>query len=184
MQFEPETFTHIFKNGEVFAYPTEAVYGLGCDPLNEVGVYEILALKSRPVEKGMILIAQDISQIWDFVRFNDVSESTRRAINESWPGPVTWLLPKSSKTPDYVSGDSDMVAVRVTTHPLVRKMCQAVGSPIISTSANPASEEPARSSEEVESYFGEKVIIIDGSLGEQQAPSKIIHSQTMEIIRS
>jgi L-threonylcarbamoyladenylate synthase len=76
-----------------------------------------------------------------------------------------------------------MVAVRVTNHPLVQQMCWAVNGPLVSTSANPASEEPARSIKEVKQYFGEQVILIDGDLGEQKAPSKIIHSLTMETIR-
>jgi tRNA threonylcarbamoyl adenosine modification protein (Sua5/YciO/YrdC/YwlC family) len=184
MRFDAEQFRQDYAQGKVFAYPTEAVYGLGCDPLNESAVYEILRLKQRPVEKGMILIAQTIEQILPFVEFESLDIHTQSKIIDSWPGPVTWLLPKSSHTPAFISGDSDMVAVRVTSHPLVQQMCWAVNSPLVSTSANPASEEPARSPEQVDGYFADEVVLIDGSLGEQTTPSKIINSLTMEILRS
>lgn len=183
MQFEPIQFRQDFAQGKVFAYPTEAVFGLGCDPLNESAVYEILRLKQRPVEKGMILIAQSIEQVLPFVKFQSLSEDTQAKIIETWPGPVTWLLPKSDHTPHCISGDSEMVAIRVTNHPLVQQMCWAVNSPLVSTSANPATEEPARSVHEVKMYFGQQVHIIEGELGQQKTPSKIIHSLTMETIR-
>lgn len=183
MKFEAHQFRQDFVQGKVFAYPTEAVFGLGCDPLNESAVWEILRLKQRPVEKGMILIAQNVEQILPYVDFAVLDESTQAKILETWPGPVTWLLPKSTLTPDFISGDSDMVAVRVTNHPLVQQMCWSVNAPLVSTSANPATEEPARSAEQVIRYFGDQVILIDGALGEQKTPSKIIHSLTMETIR-
>jgi len=150
MYFDNDSFRQHFVEGRVFAYPTEAVFGLGCDPLNESAVYEILRLKQR----------------------------------DSWPGPVTWLIPKLSHTPTFISGDSDMIAVRVTTHPLVQQMCWTVNRPLISTSANPASKTPAKSSKELKQYFGDDLIVIDGALGEQQSPSKIINSLNMEIIRA
>ena len=173
-----------FAGGEVFAYPTEAVFGLGCDPQNKEAGYIILTLKNRPVEKGMILIASDFTQIAPYVMFAELPESTQKQILDSWPGPVTWLLPKSSHTPDWVSGDSPMIAVRISAHPLVREMCESVNHPIISTSANPATQEPARSVAQVREYFGDSLNVIEGDLGKQGAPSKIFHSLTLETIRS
>ena len=184
MQFDPVQFRQDYALGKVFAYPTEAVFGLGCDPLNEQAVNEILRLKQRPVEKGMILIAQTIEQILPFVKFETLEEEIQAKIIDSWPGPVTWLMPKSEHTPYFISGDSDMVAVRVTSHPLVQKMCWAINGPLVSTSANPATKEPARSASEVLDYFGEQLVLIEGALGEQKTPSKIIHSLSMEVIRS
>ncbi|MBT1451611.1 Sua5/YciO/YrdC/YwlC family protein [Glaciecola sp. XM2] len=184
MQFDANTFKRDFDAGSVFAYPTEAVFGLGCDPLNEQAVHRILELKQRPVEKGMILIAQSYAQIAPYVDVSDLDDVTQKAIKDSWPGPFTWLLPKSSKTPAFISGDSDMVAVRVTSHALVCEMCLAVNGPMVSTSANPATQEPARSEAEVLDYFGADVILIEGALGKQKTPSTIIHSKTMETIRS
>lgn len=173
-----------FGNGEVFAYPTEAVYGLGCDPQNQEALYQILTLKKRPVEKGVILIASDLSQIQPYVSMDGLPLSTQTKIKESWPGPVTWLLPKSAYTPDWISGYSDMVAVRISDHPLVGAMCDLLGQAIVSTSANPAGLEPATTANQVASYFPDGVHIIEGDLGQQQTPSKIFHSLTLETIRA
>jgi L-threonylcarbamoyladenylate synthase len=173
-----------FEQGEVFAYPTEAVFGLGCDPQNKEAVHRILELKKREVEKGVILVASDFSQIAPYVDFTSLPEDKQEVIQKSWPGPVTWLLPKTAHTPDWISGDSDMVAVRLTAHPLVRQMCDVVNQAIVSTSANPASLPPARNHHEVAKYFGKDLHIIQGNLGKNRSPSKILHSQTMETIRA
>ena len=173
-----------FDNGGVFAYPTEAVFGLGCDPQNQEALYRILELKNRPVEKGVILIASQWTQIQAYVSMDSLSISTQMRIKESWPGPITWLLPKSASTPDWVSGDSDMVAVRISDHPIVNTMCDLLGKAIVSTSANPAGLEPAKTARQVLSYFPDGVHVIEGDLGQQQTPSKIFHSLTLETIRA
>ena len=179
-----QTLSTWYANGQVFAYPTEAVFGLGCDPLNKEAVYKILSLKSREVEKGMILIASEFSQIAPYVLFDTLDQSAQSQILATWPGPVTWLLPKSPKTPDWISGDSAMLAVRISRHPLVVQMCQHLGKPLVSTSANPAGEMPAKSEQEVRDYFGKDLPVVAGALGEQTSPSKIFHSLTMETIRA
>lgn len=173
-----------YCDGQVFAYPTEAVFGLGCDPQNEDAVHKILSLKTRAVEKGMILIASDFIHIQKYVLFDELPLNTQQKIFASWPGPVTWLLPKSSYTPKWISGDSDMVAVRLSAHPLVQAICQHLQMPMVSTSANPAGQPPATSIEEVKAYFGNQLNLIEGELGSQRSPSKIFHSLTMETIRS
>lgn len=173
-----------YAQGEIFAYPTEAVYGLGCDPQNRSAVYQILEAKNRPVEKGMILIASDFKQLEPYVMFDKLSNAAQKKILQTWPGPVTWLLPKSQYTPEWVSGESEMVAVRVTAHPLVGAMCNKLKNPIISTSANPASKAPAKSFQQVEDYFGQNINIVKGELGQQNTPSQIFHGITMETIRA
>ncbi len=179
-----QKFEHAFHHHQCFAYPTEAVFGLGCDPLSETAMLEILRLKSRPVEKGVILIAANFAQLKPFVQVDKLPALSQQKAFDSWPGPFTWLMPKSRLTPDWVSGDSDLVAVRVTDHPLVKEMCERVNSPIVSTSANPASLDPARSCEQVRAYFGDDFLVIDGVLGEQQTPSTIINGLTLETLRA
>lgn len=179
-----QAFEHAFRHHQCFAYPTEAVFGLGCDPLSEAALLEILRLKSRPVSKGVILIAGNFAQLAPFVNINKLPVEQQQKVFDSWPGPFTWLLPKSELTPNWISGDSDLVAVRVSNHPLVQHMCELVNSPLVSTSANPANLDPARSSDEVRAYFGNELLIIDGSLGKQQTPSTIINGLTLETLRA
>lgn len=165
------------RAGGVIAYPTEAVYGLGCDPANEAAVLRILALKQRPVDKGVILIAADASQLHTFIEPRLLGENTE--VLGSWPGPHTWLFPYKAGTPSWLTGTHDTLAVRVTAHPVAAALCKAFGGPIVSTSANPASAEPARNSEAVKTYFSDKIdMIIRGTVDTTAQVSSIRDART------
>lgn len=137
---------HTVATGGVIAYPTEAVYGLGCDPLDAAAVRRILAIKQRPEHKGLILIAADFEALLPFVV---PLESARMAeIVASWPGPNTWLLPARPGIPAWLTGHHDTLAVRVPGHRVARALCDAWagygGGALVSTSANVARRAPAR----------------------------------------
>lgn len=154
------------RAGAVIAYPTEAVWGLGCDPWNEDAVYRLLALKSRPVDKGLILVADNIHQ-FDFL-FEDFPEDWIERMSSTWPGPNTWLVPHQGLLPEWVTGQHDTVALRVSDHPLVRELCALVG-PLISTSANPG-RPAAKSRLRVEQYFrGQLDLVLGGALGAEES---------------
>ena len=138
--FRAQCAARVVREGGVIAYPTEAVWGLGCDPWNEDAVYRLLALKARPVEKGLIVVAANIHQL-DFL-LEDLPDVWLDRLAGTWPGPNTWLVPHQERLPEWVTGVHDSVAVRVTDHPLVQELCHLTG-PLISTSANPAGR-PAR----------------------------------------
>jgi L-threonylcarbamoyladenylate synthase len=170
------------EKGGVIAYPTEAVFGLGCLPLLKESVTKILQLKDRPVEKGLILVASDIEQLHEFVDFNEIENT--QVIYESWPGPVTWLIPAKSPTPDWLTGKHTTLAVRVSAQPIVRALCEQLG-PIVSTSANPASAEPAKTSDEVRNYFRSRVdYVIPANISNNLSPTEIRDAQTGNIVRS
>ena len=175
---------HAFQQGEVFAYPTEAVFGLGCDPDNKEAVYRLLALKDRPVEKGLILIAKTYSQLLKYVDDSAIPLDKRTEIFSSWPGPVTWLLPKSTTCPEWITGGSDLVAVRVTDHEVVQDLCSRLCKPLVSTSCNVSGMEPARTSEQVLDQFADEVVLVGGKVGGQQNPSVIKHGITGQILRA
>lgn len=174
--------------GHVLAYPTEAVWGLGCDPYNEQAFLEILRLKQRPIEKGVILLAGHISQVEHLLI--GLSEETKNQIITSWTNrtpaerATTWLLPASSDIPTWIKGKHPKVAVRVTTHPLCVALCQAFGGFIVSTSANPASLDPARSLQDAKAYFADELAYLNGDLGMSQQPSRILDAVTGEVIRA
>lgn len=168
--------------GGVIAYPTEAVFGLGCDPDNESAVRRILELKSRPAEAGLILIADEFSRFESFVQ--PVSPADLERARSRWPGPVSWLFPRSSKVPDWLAGRHPTIAIRVTAHPLCRDLCAKLGGAIVSTSANPGGEEPARSSREVLAYFKDRIDgVLEGPLGEQENPSEIRDLASGKLVR-
>jgi L-threonylcarbamoyladenylate synthase len=169
--------------GKVIAYPTEAVYGLGCDPGNERAVRRILALKNRSPDGGLILIADSFDRLAGYV--NPVPENRMQVARASWPGPVTWLFPRASHVPDYLAGKHATIALRVTSHPTCQALCSAFGGAIVSTSANPAAGQPAKSPEEVTRYFGDAIDgIVAGALGEQKRPSEIRDLATGAVIRA
>mgnify|MGYP001812794639 FL=1 len=170
-------------DGGVIAYPTEAVYGLGCDPDNEDAVRRILELKNRPESAGLILIADRLERFAPYIEA--VSAGDRERALAAWPGPVTWLFPRSAMVPDWLAGIHPTIALRITAHPGCRALCEAFGGPIVSTSANPSAEDPARSAEQVDAFFrGQLCGIVEGELGGGQQPSEIRDLATGRVIRA
>ena len=138
------------RNGGVIAYPTEGVWGLGCDPRNESAVMRLLALKQREVAKGLILIAANEAQLADYIDLAALAADARDAIRASWPGPNTWIVPASTLAPRWITGAHDGIAVRVTAHPVVIALCDGFGHALVSTSANLASAPSPRSRTELD----------------------------------
>lgn len=177
----------VIAAGGVIAYPTEAVWGLGCDPWDLDAVERILELKQRPMEKGLILVAGSVEQI----RFllEPLPKAQQDEALKHWPGPVTCLLPDVlGQIPTAVRGRHSSIAVRVSDHPTVRALCEMAGSPLVSTSANPAGRQPARTSWQVRQYFRaaqhfQLDYLVPGSLGGHRKPSKIIDIVTGKQLR-
>lgn len=168
--------------GQVIAYPTEAVFGLGCDPANESAVRKLLSFKGRSEAVGFILIASDFTQLKAWVAAPDAA--LLAAAMQTWPGPVNWLFPRAAGVPDYVAGNHDTIAVRITAHEPSRALCAAFGSALISTSANHSAAKPARSAGEVEDYFGHFLGgILTGPLGGASNPCEIRDLATGAVIR-
>lgn len=167
----------------VIAYPTEAVFGLGCDPDSETAVMQLLAFKQRPVEKGLILIAADYSQLKPYIADHALSVAQREKMFSSWPGPVTWVLPALPDTPRWLTGRFDTLAVRVSDHPLVQALCQKFGKPLVSTSANLSGQPPCRNVEEVLQQFGAHFPVLHGETGGRLNPSEIRDVISGDIIR-
>ncbi len=158
---------------EVIAYPTEAVFGLGCDPDSEKAVNALLALKQRPWQKGLILIAANYEQLKPYVDDSALTDSQRETIFSVWPGPVTWVIPTRPETPRWLTGSFDSLAVRVSDHPLVQQLCSQYGKPLVSTSANLSGQEPCRTTEEVRIQFGSSLPVLAGLVGGRLNPSEI-----------
>jgi L-threonylcarbamoyladenylate synthase len=169
------------NQGKVIAYPTEAVYGLGSDPWNEVAVNKILTIKHRPWQKGLIIVAADFNQLQAFIQ--PVSAAILAQLEATWPGPTTWLLPVSSAVPAYLHGEHDTIAVRVTAHHQTAELCRAFGGAIVSTSANSAGKRPARTSQQVRWHLRDVDYILSGQCSGSNQPTEIRNAQTGETIR-
>ncbi|HQQ63518.1 MAG TPA: Sua5/YciO/YrdC/YwlC family protein [Pseudomonadales bacterium] len=170
------------RNGGVIAYPTEAVWGLGCDPLDEQAVMRVLALKKRDWRKGVILVAASIEQLAPYLRGLD--DEKYATLRKSWPGPNTWLVPDNGVAPSWITGGQPTLAVRVSAHPVVAALCHAFDGAIVSTSANIAGDPPARSIRDVIRYFGNDIdVIVPGDVGGADKPTQIRNLMTGEICR-
>ena len=173
----------LLRQGRVIAYPTEAVYGLGCDPFNPYAVTQILSLKNRSIKKGFILIASEWKQVEALTQPLDSKILVR--VFSMWPEPVTWLFPATAKVPYWVRGDHTTIAVRVTDHPLARLLCCHFGGPIVSTSANLERQPPIQDMRILKMIFGNKIdAILEGTLGFSKRPSEIRDAITGKILRA
>ena len=170
------------RAGSVVAYPTEAVYGLGCDPQNRAACERILELKGRDRGAGLILIAARLDQLEPFI--DEFDDATATRVAETWPGPATWLVPGEA-APGWIRGIHPRVAVRVTAHPVAAALCTAAGTALVSTSANPSGAEPARTAAQVRKLFGDAIdVIVDGECGGLAAPTPIRDAITGATIRA
>lgn len=182
---EIEGAAALLRAGGVLAYPTEAVFGLGCDPQDLAAFERVCALKERPAGQGVLLIAADFSQVERYIALDQLPEACLAQAQSSWPGPHTWVFPRSAAVPAWVVGAHDGIAVRVTAHEPSAALCRAFGGAIVSTSANPHGQPPARSVQEVIGYFGDAIDgLLAASLGGGERPTGIRDALTGAIIRA
>lgn len=172
------------REGEVIAYPTEGVFGVGCDPDNSKAIEKLLQLKQRPVSKGLILVAASYQQLQPYIDESQLTAKQLEQVKQSWPGPVTWVMPCSDKVSEWVSGQYDSIAVRVSDHPLVQKMCIAFGKPLTSTSANLTGQPPCKTTQEVYQQLGSQLVaVLEGETGGRENPSEIRDAKTSKVLR-
>jgi L-threonylcarbamoyladenylate synthase len=167
------------RQGGVVACPTEAVWGLSCDPFDEAAVRRLLALKQRAEDKGLILVADQASQLDGLVDWNRLPAGRREAVLASWPGPHTWIVPASDRVPRWITGAHDGVAVRVSAHPVVAALCRGFDGPLVSTSANLAARPAPRRRQDIDPDLAAKVdAIVDGETGPLERPTQIRDART------
>ena len=166
----------------VVAVPAEAVWGLSCDPWSWRAVSELLAMKQRPVSKGLILVGSDMQQFSHLL--STLSARDQQTVALSWPGSNTWLVPNRGIYPPWVTGDHDEVAIRVTSAPNLARLCSHWGGPLVSTSANPAGAQPANLRAQVVRYFGTSLPAAAGAVQRSGRPSIIRRLETGEVLRA
>ena len=172
----------VLRGGGIVAYPTEGVYGLGCLPTELDTVERLLRVKRRSWRKGLPLIAANLEQLTPFVTIP--ADGQREEILASWPGPVTWVLPARSETPDLLTGGRSTLAVRVTSHEISRALCLQADSPLISTSANRAGRPPLLSARAVRIALGGEIdYVLAGPLGGLENPTAIRDGRTGAYLR-
>ncbi|CBL43643.1 putative translation factor (SUA5) [gamma proteobacterium HdN1] len=178
----------ILHEGGVIACPTEAVWGLSCDPFNPMAVQRILDLKQRDPSKGLLLVAANEQAIAPLLAH--LAPVLLERLRAHWPGPFTFLIPDPQNwVPPYVKGNHPHVAVRISAHPLVHRLCEAFGGPLVSTSANQQGAPPARSETDLRNWLNtlentaDRPHILPGSTGGQTNPTRIIDLMSGETVR-
>ncbi len=175
--------TQILNTGGLIAYPTEAVYGLGCLAHFDNTIRRLLDIKQRPDEKGLILLISDLAQLDDYIK--PLSPQIQKKIQASWPGPVSWLLPAKDTVSRLITGQHQSIAVRLSAHPVVKALCQRCQAPLISTSANLYGKNMTYSAFQVRRQFDDQLdYILNAPLGKQGKPSTIVDALNDSIIRN
>ncbi|NII10835.1 Sua5/YciO/YrdC/YwlC family protein [Oleiagrimonas sp. C23AA] len=173
------------RRGGVIAYPTEAVYGFGCDPANQAAFEALFALKQRPPTQGVLLIGADFSHVEPYIDMQRVDAQVLERVQATWPGPQTWIFPRAASVPSWVAGAHEGIALRVTAHPVAAALCRAFGGAIVSTSANRHGEPPSRQAGPVREAFGSGLAaVVEGACGGRERPTPIHDALTGAIIRS
>lgn len=171
------------KQNQVVAYPTEAVFGLGCNPNSQSAVENLLVLKNRPIEKGLILVAPSVDFLQPFIQLERLDEKTRRKLTALYARPTTWIVPARSSVPKFLTGQFDSIAVRICRHPAVIELCRLSGFVLTSTSANLSGLQPCKTADEVRSQFGENFPVLDLPVGNADKPSEIRDIFTNQLFR-
>jgi L-threonylcarbamoyladenylate synthase len=171
----------VLRQGGVIAYPTEAVYGLGCDPSSRQAVERILTIKGRPVKVGFILIGASLAQFTGWIALRP---GERERLRSPAVKPVTWVVTAGPKARRWLTGGRRSIAVRVTAHPVAAALCRAFSGPLVSTSANRHGRPPARSALASRRSLGRELdLVLPGPTGGLRKPTEIRDARTGAVIR-
>lgn len=180
---------HKLLLGQLLAYPTESVWGIGCDPFNASAFQQLLYLKNRPQAKGVILVGADASHFATILK--QLSQTAQDKMLASWRSnkdqqqAITWLVPvlPAMNIPSWITGQHSSVAIRVSPHPLVKQLCNAFGGMLVSTSCNTATQPPAKTLSQAYDYFLDDVFYLAGDTLGYQQPSQIIDLTSGKVLR-
>lgn len=168
-------------SGGVIAYPTESVFGLGCDPYNSDAIKKILSIKKRPAYKGLIILVSDIEQAQPFLQ--PLSNQQLERVNTPRERAITWLMPCLPEVSPLLRGHFQSLAVRITQHPIARAICELTNTPLVSTSCNIAGKSELKTVVEVRNHMKAKIDwLVSGRCG-GQAPSQIIDITNNRVLR-
>lgn len=158
---ERRLITDYLGSGKLFIYPTETIYGIGCDAFNETAVGRVFEIKQRPQNKPLILLIKDVSMLHELAV--GITPLARRLIEAFWPGPLTMIFKAKPGISNLLTGGTGRIGVRQSPHPLVASIFQVYGHPLVSTSANISNDAPAAAIKDIPTFITDKVdLIIDG----------------------
>lgn len=169
--------SRIVSNGGLVVYPTDTVYGLGCDPFNVKAVKRVFRVKGDR-KKPLPILACSVADLEKIARLSDVA---RKIAAKFWPGPLTVIVPKKPALPDIVTNDLDSVGVRVPKHDMAIQLIRLSDGLLVGTSANKTGQKPACTASEALEQLGEEVdVVLDGGKALLEKPSTVADVTTEE----
>ncbi len=168
--------------GKILAHPTESIWGLGCDALNEEAVKLIFKIKKRDKKKNFILLVKSLESFEKYLE--EINAEDKTFLNKHWPGPYTFLIKYNEKLPTHLKNASGKIAIRVSNHLPIRHLFESFSGFMVSTSANISGEENINNPNHIMNYFEyEEMAYYDEILGDNKSPSTIIDLESRAIIR-
>jgi len=169
-------------NGKILLHPTEGVWGIGCDALNEKSFLRVYELKKRPRNKSFILLAKSLKEVKKYIRNSD--DLDLNFINNIWPGPTTLLVDYNDNIPSHLKNNSGKIAIRVSNHYPIKALLKDFDGLFASTSANISGEPILQFPQEIIDIFAnDNLAYYDEKLGKEMKPSTIIDLETKKILR-
>lgn len=159
----------LLKQGKIIAFPTDTVYGIGGDPLNEQAILSIFKLKSRSNTQALPVLLPDLEHIYpwidlDYLNKLNLTSKLFDLLANFWPGALTVVVKKAKHVSHLLTANQDTIALRVPNHPITLALLKAFNSGIIGTSANKSGDFSAINSKQVQSAFGDKLFVLDGDI--------------------
>lgn len=183
-QADIERAVKFLHDGQVIAYPTETIYGLGADVFNRKAVKRIYDLKARDYGLPISVLISDLKMLREMV--TEVPDNTIPLIRKFWPGALTICLPVSKAFPKDLVTSTGKVGFRMSSHPVASAIVATFARPITTTSANLSGFPPSLSVKHIQKYFGEKIpCVVDGGECEPSRGSTVVDigDETMRVIR-
>jgi L-threonylcarbamoyladenylate synthase len=172
------------KRGHVIVFPTETLYGLGTDALNEAAVEIVFQLKGRDPSNPIPVLVANQEMLHTLVA--KVPTTAQKLMDRHWPGPLTLVLPGQKNIPKRLCNPEGKVGVRISSQPIATLLVNGLGRPLTATSANPSGKEPARTLQEAKTYFAGRVeLFVDGGTLTSKSGSTVVEvmEDSIKIIR-
>jgi L-threonylcarbamoyladenylate synthase len=163
----------VLKGGDVIVFPTETLYGLGADALNDAAVEKVFQLKGRDPRNPIPVLVADQEMLHTLVA--KIPTVAQKLMDRYWPGPLTLVLPGRKNIPKPLCNPTGGIAVRISSQPIAALLIKGLGRPLTATSANPSGKEPARTLQEAKTYFADRVeLFVDGGTLTSKSGSTVV----------
>ncbi len=167
----------LLRDGEVIAFPTDTVYGVGAHGLNERAIEKLFDAKSRPRERAIPFLLASVKDLSQVAR--EIPKDVKTLAEKFWPGALTLVVLPHKRVPKILIAHSDSVAVRVPNHEITRTIIQKLGAPLAATSANISSQPDPATAEQVAAYLNDRIpLILDGGPTPGNIPSTVLDLTT------